>query len=258
MEDPELKSNLETYQAQLKQVEAALMIDEDNEELIKLKSDLQEVINLTTDLMSISVKRGKGSKQSSFKENVTSNKSSSKEAAKSDKIYEKPEERVPEKQTNLEIQQTGPADSAKRSAVVDDDDDDIDFEAMFNLPKRQATSETSNEPAKEESNTTKPKDKNIKLSREDQEKKREQRKKKLVKKQQRVKEIEEQREREKSSWQDFRKGPTKGKGKLRGLVRKSIFASPDTGIGKVGVGTCGIGGKGMTKYENTTQYIYKK
>ena len=61
--------------------------------------------------------------------------------------------------------QTGPADSAKRSAVVDDDDDDIDFEAMFNLPKRQATSETSNEPAKEESNTTKPKDKNIKLSR---------------------------------------------------------------------------------------------
>eukprot|EP00112_Aurelia_sp_Birch-Aquarium-sp1_P015139 Seg3328.1 transcript_id=Seg3328.1/GoldUCD/mRNA.D3Y31 product="hypothetical protein" pseudo=true protein_id=Seg3328.1/GoldUCD/D3Y31 len=52
----ELKSNLETYQAQLKQVEAALMIDEDNDELIKLKGDLEEVINLTCDLLAISTK----------------------------------------------------------------------------------------------------------------------------------------------------------------------------------------------------------
>ena len=36
-------------------------------------------------------------------------------------------------------------------------------------------------------------------------------------------------------------------------VKKSIFASPE-GTGKVGVGTCGIADKQMTKYEHGAKY----
>ncbi|XP_065063583.1 survival of motor neuron-related-splicing factor 30-like [Rhopilema esculentum] len=253
----ELQSNLETYQAQLKQVEAALMIDEDNDELVKLKGDLEEVINLTLDLLSMSNKKKESKSQQ------TKRAFQEKELHESDEEENKVLER-PEQPSTAGIQQdifeepepstaTG-EESLKRTS----DDADIDFEAMFNLPKRAAVTDASAaESPQGDDVSTKPKDKN-RLSREDQEKRREQRKKKLLKKQQRFKEIEEQREREKSNWQQFVKGPTKGKGKLKGLIKKSIFASPEASTGKVGIGTCGIGGKGMTSYENPTQYIYKK
>ena len=36
--------------------------------------------------------------------------------------------------------------------------------------------------------------------------------------------------------------------KLKGVTRKSIFATPEAVNGRVGIGTCGIGGKPMTDY----------
>ena len=32
------------------------------------------------------------------------------------------------------------------------------------------------------------------------------------------------------------------------MSKKSIFASPDNVNGRVGIGTCGVSGKGMTEY----------
>ncbi|KAI8505816.1 Survival of motor neuron--splicing factor 30 [Branchiostoma belcheri] len=49
-------------------------------------------------------------------------------------------------------------------------------------------------------------------------------------------------------YQAFHKGNKKGK------VKKSIFASPESVDGRVGVGTCGIADKPMTKYEAPPQY----
>jgi len=46
-----LNSNLATYTEQLNQVEAALTVDPENEQLLKLKTDLQEVIELTEELI---------------------------------------------------------------------------------------------------------------------------------------------------------------------------------------------------------------
>lgn len=43
--------DLQNYKLQLQQVEAALTTDPDNEELQKLKIDLEEVIELTQDLV---------------------------------------------------------------------------------------------------------------------------------------------------------------------------------------------------------------
>lgn len=48
----ELKLNLDTYKLQLQQVEAALTAEPTNEELLKLKQDLVEVISLTNELIS--------------------------------------------------------------------------------------------------------------------------------------------------------------------------------------------------------------
>lgn len=74
-------------------------------------------------------------------------------------------------------------------------------------------------------------------------------KKKKQKKQQRLKDIEQSREQEKNKWLNFAAKTAK---KTPGT--KSIFASPDSVTGKVGIGTCGISGKGMTKYVEGEKY----
>ncbi|XP_005998853.1 survival of motor neuron-related-splicing factor 30 isoform X2 [Latimeria chalumnae] len=48
----DLAKQLAGYKAQLQQVEAALSTDPENEDLLKLQKDLQEVIELTKDLLS--------------------------------------------------------------------------------------------------------------------------------------------------------------------------------------------------------------
>lgn len=78
-------------------------------------------------------------------------------------------------------------------------------------------------------------------------------KKKKQKKQLRLKEIEEEREQEKNKWLNFTAKTAK---KTGSALPKSIFASPDTVQGRVGIGTCGISGKEMTKF--TTGEKYRK
>lgn len=62
----ELRISLETYRLQLGQVEAALTAEPTNEELLKLKQDLVEVIALTNELLNAQLEaqsdsKGKGS-----------------------------------------------------------------------------------------------------------------------------------------------------------------------------------------------------
>lgn len=40
----------------------------------------------------------------------------------------------------------------------------------------------------------------------------------------------------------------------KGMSKKSIFASPDNVTGRVGIGTCGVAGKGMTDYQQAEKY----
>jgi len=37
---------------------------------------------------------------------------------------------------------------------------------------------------------------------------------------------------------------------MRGVTKKSIFATPDAANGRVGIGTCGIGGRPMTDFSH--------
>ena len=61
---------------------------------------------------------------------------------------------------------------------------------------------------------------------------------------------EEEREKEKQKWTSF---SAKAFGK-KGFVKKSIFKTPETVDGKVGVGTCGISGQKMTDFNTAAKY----
>lgn len=76
-------------------------------------------------------------------------------------------------------------------------------------------------------------------------------KKKKLRKQQRFKEIDEERESEKNKWINFTSKTGK---KAAPPKNKSIFASPDNVNGRVGIGTCGVSGKEMTKYSYGEKY----
>ena len=70
--------------------------------------------------------------------------------------------------------------------------------------------------------------------------------KKKIKKQKLIErnaEIEKACEKEKNQWLNF----SKKINKHNMTPRRSIFASPETVDGRVGVGTCGIAGRPMTK-----------
>lgn len=69
-------------------------------------------------------------------------------------------------------------------------------------------------------------------------------KKRKIKKLQRFKELEDERELDKNKWLNF----TSRNSKKSGMQVKSIFASPENVSGRVGIGTCGVAGKGMTDY----------
>ncbi|XP_012944033.1 survival of motor neuron-related-splicing factor 30 isoform X2 [Aplysia californica] len=81
---------------------------------------------------------------------------------------------------------------------------------------------------------------------------REYKRKKSQKKAQRMKQLEEEHEQDKNRWLDFN---VKAFSKTsKGKVKKSIFATPDSVSGKVGVGTCGSGGKPMTSYQHQEKW----
>jgi survival-of-motor-neuron-related-splicing factor 30 len=96
-----------------------------------------------------------------------------------------------------------------------------------------------------------------KSSRQKRDELREIKKKKTEKKLARMQVIEQHREGEKQRWKDFTSKSLKTKGKpLSGKLKKSIFSVPDSTEGRVGIGTCNIGGKGMTDYNQPKSYLH--
>ncbi|XP_028406005.1 survival of motor neuron-related-splicing factor 30-like [Dendronephthya gigantea] len=251
-EAKELQSNLVNYKAQLQQVEAALTTEPDNEELIKLKTDLEEVIALTSDLVQLnegsSSSTGKESKEPPGK--ATSSKLSSgwKEGDSCQAIWSE--------------------DGRYYDATVDRISDDgvtctVTLEPFGNTEiTKVATLKKPGElgvkrAAAVEYDTKGEGKQNKELTKGEREKLREVKKKKALKKKQKRKELNEAREKDKSKWLDFFNGPKSG-GKKKGISKKSIFASPETVEGKVGIGTCGIGGQPMTTFTQPDKLVYRR
>ena len=252
----EMDENLENYKAQLKQVEAALLIDENNEDLQKLKQDLEEVIALSEELKQINDIPAEPTSDtgasSSIDQTIDSaeKKTDDKRWAAGDRVLAA--RQIDGEYHNAKIDMI--ADNGDSCTVKFDNIGSVEIVKISSLKPIGGDETKTKVSAPAETPKLGGKSKKDELER-----KREIKKKKLMKKKQRMKDFEEKRESEKQRWQTFfKKGTGKGKSKMKGINKKSIFASQEDGKGKIGVGTCGTSGKDMTSYVQASQYMYKK
>ncbi|XP_068128284.1 survival of motor neuron-related-splicing factor 30 [Hyperolius riggenbachi] len=227
----ELAKQLASYKAQLQQVETALTTDADNEDLLKLKKDLTEVIELTKDLLA-----SQPSETAENSDSFTSTSSGHQWSVgdrcmsvwtEDGQLYEAEIEEIDEENGTAAITFLGYGNAEVTS--------------LLNLKFVE-----EGRKSKEDSGSLPMSKKELIAAQ------REYKKKKALKKAQRIKELEQEREDQKVKWQQFNnKAYSKNK---KGQVKRSIFASPESVTGKVGVGTCGIADKPMTQYQDTSKY----
>ncbi|KAF3708140.1 Survival of motor neuron-related-splicing factor 30 [Channa argus] len=227
----ELVKQLSSYKAQLQQVEVALSTDAENEDLLKLQKDLQEVIDLTKDLLTSQPTDGasstNGSETVPLKHSWKMGDRCMAVWSQDGQVYEAEIEEIDHENGTAAVTFTGYGNA--------------EIIPLLNL---KAVEEGKRF---EEDGSMKPKSRKEQIAEQ-----REYKKKKAQKKVQRMKELEQEREEQKSKWQQFNnKAYSKNK---KGQVKRSIFASPESVNGKVGVGTCGIADKPMTQYHDTAKY----
>ncbi|XP_050348370.1 survival of motor neuron-related-splicing factor 30 [Nymphalis io] len=230
-----MADDLRNYKLQLQQVEAALLTDPQNEELLKLKGDLEEVIELTRDLIKTQEGESKGHNihSSSNDDDVAASLLAAGVGVVGDKT-------IPRWHVGERCLAKWKTDGMFYEATVEEIEDNIlkvkfdgysTLEPISVLDAKPLGSGTKRPSSGDESKPGKGYN-------------REYLKKKKQKKQQRFKQIEEERETEKNKWLTFHSKASK----KTGVRTKSIFASPDNLTGRVGIGTCGISGKPMTEY----------
>lgn len=241
-----MADELQNYKLQLQQVEAALLSDPDNKELQKLKVDLEEVIDLTLDLKQ---KAEEAANQPEYRE-VTNYEED--EVTKSLLAVEQFVARN-KKQKKWRVGDTCMAkwndNNQYYEARIDTINPDGQVNVTFEAYKNRGV--TTLAEIKEFTGQKRVLTEAEKLKRAKMNNK-EYLKKKKQKKQQRFKELEEERETEKQKWLAFTNKATKNK-KI-GIKSKSIFASPESVNGRVGIGTCGISGKPMTEFTSAEKW----
>jgi len=211
-------------------VEAALTNDPEDQELLKLQKDLQQVIELTNDLIQAQTP-----------------------AAVSQDPAEQ-QEPVRDWQVGDKCSAVWSDDGQLYNACVDELTSDGQVMVHFvgfrssEVTRVNLLRDPLPEPAADEQAESS--SKNNRRSKDQQE----YLKKKKQKKQQRFKEMEEVREDEKNKWQQFNSKVNKKKKSVKGYTKSSIFKTPEAWNGKVGVGTCGIGGKPMTSFTTADKW----
>ncbi|KAJ8736400.1 hypothetical protein PYW08_007056 [Mythimna loreyi] len=231
-----MADDLRNYKLQLQQVEAALLTDGENEELLKLKADLEEVIELTQDLIKTQDGDSKVSNihGSSNDHDVTASLLAAEEEESSSKYL-----------SNWQVGDRCLAKWRSDGQFYEGLIEDVTEDSLKVKFDGYATAEVvSIDDVKIIPGSTLKRPHSGDESKHGKGYNREYLKKKKQKKQQRFKQIEEERESEKNKWLNFH---TKA-AKKPGVRTKSIFASPDNLTGRVGIGTCGISGKPMTEY----------
>nr|CAD7437897.1 unnamed protein product [Timema bartmani] len=225
-------------------VEAALTTDPDNAELLKLKTDLEEVLELTRDLLKAQLIEQQPDSSLVTKEDELSVDELVEQAAtKRDwKVGDRclalwREDGQYYEATIEDITQDG-----EEVSVVFDNYKNSDVTTLSLLREIRGGGNLLSESGVEG-----------KSKKQVITKQREYQKKKKMKKLQRYKQMEEEREGEKNKWLAFKQSNKSAK---KVMTKKSIFASPDNVNGRVGIGTCGMSGKPMTEF--TTAEKWKK
>ncbi|KAG0718388.1 Survival of motor neuron-related-splicing factor 30 [Chionoecetes opilio] len=235
----EMGPSLHTYKVQLEQVEAALTSDSTNAELLKLKNDLLEVISLTGNLIDTQgTSSGAGA-------GLTSEGSS--------------KEPGPTKAWKVgdACMAVWSEDSQWYDAVIDAITDDglvaLTFDGFGNSDVTSLSALKDCVPGEKKGLHRPGFGDGDKSKKKVVEAQRQQAKKRKQRKHDRQKQIEEAHEADKAKWLAFSTKVRFTK-KLKGVTKKSIFATPDAANGRVGIGTCGIGGKPMTEYTHAEKW----
>uniref|UniRef100_A0A336LZR9 Survival of motor neuron-related-splicing factor 30 n=1 Tax=Culicoides sonorensis TaxID=179676 RepID=A0A336LZR9_CULSO len=228
--------DLNNYQMQLQQVKAALSTDPNNEELLKLKSDLEEVIELTKDLIRAQAEEQKKTYIAPAGSYEGSNYYEKQKASDTPTKYWKVGDKCQAKWT----------DGQYHDATIESISDDGDVSVIFDTYQNRGASSLRDLRERKVRNEVF----TINANKRVRPNQKEYLKKKKQKKLERLKDIEASREQEKNKWLNF---AAKSSKKHPG-TSKSIFASPESVTGRVGIGTCGISGKGMTKYVEGEKY----
>uniref|UniRef100_A0A182IPL4 Survival of motor neuron-related-splicing factor 30 n=1 Tax=Anopheles atroparvus TaxID=41427 RepID=A0A182IPL4_ANOAO len=234
-----MADDLQNYKLQLQQVEAALLTDPENSELLKLKQDLDEVIELTKDLIKAQLEPEQ--KKSAYIEPTTSSyldgvSGADKKQAKPAKVW-----KVGDKCSAKWIE-----DGQYYDATIESISDTGEVSIVFEAYQNRSNTTISELKEQKTRNEVFPANSNKRMRHNQKE----YLKKKKMKKVQRFKELEEERECEKNKWLQF----TAKSSKKAGVKPKSIFASPENVNGRVGIGTCGVSGKPMTEFSHGEKY----
>jgi len=243
MDDP--ISQLANYKLQLGQVEAALTADPNNQEMIDLKKDLDEIIEMTNQMIT------------DHKKTAIWRIGMSVQAPYSDdgKLYEAIINQIDENAGTAKVTfaQYGNSETVLISQL-----NKFDGKRTVKGSRWQDESEMARAPLpsthmdKMAGNIMVGDGINKNAAREKQRIEIEKRRKKAQKKKERLAAMDAAGERQKKSWQSFANKMVK-KNKT-GVTKSSIFQTPEGNKGMVGVGTCGIGDTDMTANPSQARY----
>ncbi|KAI1793908.1 hypothetical protein LXA43DRAFT_884705 [Ganoderma leucocontextum] len=234
------KADLETYQVQLSQVELALSADPENAELISLRSELKELIDLTQVALDQQEASASSSKvvEASKKAAAAAalGASSSKALAAGDEClakYSADGQWYPARIASV----SGSADNRQYSVVfkVYNNTELVGASQIKPLPSSHNGSGASGSGGLAGSKR--------KLSKQEEEEREKKKKKNEKKLEVRASKAKEQQEKQ-VSWQKFAKKSEKKGIHIAGVAGSSIFKTPDNPLGRVGVTGSG---KGMTE-----------
>jgi len=223
------KESLETYQVQLSQVEIALAADPENAELASLRSELKELINLTTSLISQSESTASSSKPTESSRKTTTAQQSITFSAGDECLakYSGDGGWYPARINSV----AGSAENRVYSIVFKsyNTTEQLEASSLKPLPHNHNLQPSAKRKAKEEEE-------------EEKERKRKKNEKKLETRAAKAKEQVQKQ----ASWQKFAKKSEKKGVHIAGMAGTSIFKTPDNPLGRVGVTGSG---KGMTDYQ---------
>eukprot|EP00035_Acanthoeca_spectabilis_P022236 m.442708 g.442708 ORF g.442708 m.442708 type:complete len:229 (-) comp18843_c0_seq1:96-782(-) len=212
----------ENYAVELEQVRAALALDPTNADLIKLEADLKDIIALSSELEAKPATKKPTAKQGS------------------------------EWRVGDECEAVWATDGQYYSAVIETISGgectvaykEYADKGVVKLSSLRKRAKRSHDTSTADTGTVTAKDA---MTRAEKEAERERKKLKREKKKEKLEEKKKQAVDTQSSWKKFNSGASKrSKTGFKSGKKESIFKTPDSVNGKVGVGTCNIGGKGMT------------
>jgi survival of motor neuron-related-splicing factor 30 len=209
------KESLETYQVQLSQVELALAGDPENAELISLRSELQELINLTTSLISQSESAASSPKPTDTSRKTATTRSSVTWSAGDECLakYSGDGAWYPARINSV----AGSAEKRIYSIMFKgyNTTEQVEASSLKPLPPNHSLLPSAKRKAKED---------------EDEEKERK-RKKNEKKLETRAAKAKEQLQKQ-ASWQKFAKKSEKKGVHIAGMAGTSIFKTPDNPLGR--------------------------